>query len=352
MASHGSVAMIRTGTRGVSALLCVGIALCYWRRPDSCALITLYPAWAWFIVGAALLFLSWRRTDLRAIIAFAALWLVFMLLFAEESRSLLRGIGGHLLAGQRVALEQGDPLRVVSMNCAGGSEAAAAEAMQQEADVILLQESPPAETLQRLSDGAIGADAAVVCGLDCAIIVDGQAEEIPLPTEVGRFAVRARVTTSMGVEADVISLHLLPPVLSFNILSPDCWRSQRANRTARREQIALIAAEVGDSAAEGPLILGGDFNAPGGDGASRALGEHLRDSFRQAGAGWGNTATNDFPLLRFDQVWVSKHWRVNRLSVQKSEHSDHRMVICDLIRETGQGRPGEAARSSRASPRE
>jgi endonuclease/exonuclease/phosphatase (EEP) superfamily protein YafD len=77
----------------------------------------------------------------------------------------------------------------------------------------------------------------------------------------------------------------------------------------------------------------------------------LRDAFREAGAGWQNTATNDFPLLRFDQVWVSEHWRVNRLSVKKSEHSDHRTVVCDLIRETGRGREAEAARSSGASPR-
>lgn len=343
--------MVRIGMRLASALLCVGLALCYWCRPDSCALITLYPAWAWFFIGIALVLISWQRRNARALAAVITLWLAFLVLFAEEPRSLLRGIGGHLLAGRRVALERGDPLRVVSMNCAGGSEAAAAEAMQQKADVILLQESPPAETVRQLADDTMGADAAVVCGFDCAIVVDGQAEEIPLPTEVSRFAVRARVSTSMGVEADVVSVRLLPPVLSFNILSPDCWRSQRANRTARREQITLIAAEVGGSTAGEPVIVGGDFNAPGGDGALRALPGRLRDAFREAGAGWQNTATNDFPLLRFDQVWVTEHWRVNRLSVQKSEHSDHRMVICDLIRETGRGREAEAARSSGASPR-
>ncbi len=342
--------MIRMGTRIVSALLCVGVALCYWRRPDSCALITLYPAWAWFIVGAVLLLLSWHRTDLRAIVAFAALWLVFAVFFAEEPRSLLRGIGGK--SSEWLAAQQrGDAVRVVSMNCAGGSEDAAAEAMRQGADVVLLQESPPAERVRQLAEDEMGERASVVCGPDAAIVVRGQAEEIPLPTEVSRFAVRARVTTATGIETDVVSLRLLPPLLSFDILSRDCWRSQRANRTARREQIALIAVEVGDSTAEGSLILGGDFNAPGGDGAFRALPGRLRDAFREAGAGWGNTATNDFPLLRFDQVWVSKHWRVARVTAHKAQHSDHRMVVCDLIRETGHGSREEVARFSRASPR-
>jgi endonuclease/exonuclease/phosphatase (EEP) superfamily protein YafD len=350
MVSHRSVAVIRTGTRIVSALLCVGLALCYWRRPDSCALITLCPAWVWFFMGIAVVLISWRRRDMRVIVAVALLWFVFLLLFAEEPMSLLREVGRNT-SEWRAAQERGDAVRVVSMNCAGGSEGAAAEAMRQGADVVLLQESPQAERVRQLAEDEMGERASVVCGPDAAIAVRGQAEEIPLPTEVSRFAVRARVTTATGVEADVVSLRLLPPVLSFNIFSRDCWRSQRANRRARREQIALIAAEVGDSAAEGPLILGGDFNAPGRDGALRALPGRLRDAFGEAGAGWPNTATNDFPLLRFDQVWVSEQWRVNQLSARKSEHSDHRMVICGLIRETGHGGPGESARFSRASPR-
>jgi hypothetical protein len=343
--------IVRIGMRFASALFCAGLALCYWRRPDSCALITLYPAWGWFPLGIALLLLSWQRSGRRAVMAVAVLWFVFLLLFAEEPRSLLRAMGDSSTEW-RAARQRGDAVRVVSLNCAGGSEAAAEEAMRQKADVILLQESPPAETLRQLADDAMGADAAVVCGFECVIVVDGQAEEIPLPTEVSRFAVRARVITSMGVEADVISLRLLPPVLSFNVFSPTCWQSQRVNRTARREQIALTAAEVGDSTAELPLILGGDFNAPGGDGALRALPARLRDAFREAGAGWGNTATNDFPLLRFDQVWVSKHWRVTRVTARKTQHSDHRMVVCDLIRETGHGGRGGTARFGHASARD
>ena len=342
MTCKRSAAVIRMGICLVSALLCVGLALCYWLRPDFCALLTFHPAWAWFALGIALLVLSWRRADTRAIIALAALWLVFVVLFAEEPRSFLRGIGADS-SEWRAAERGGEAVRVVSLNCAGGSEEAAAEAMGQEADVILLQESPPAETVRQLADDATGADTAVVCGLDCAIVVHGRAEAIPLPPEASRFAVRARVTTATGIETDVISLRLLPPVLSFNILSPDCWRSQRANRQARRGQITLIAAEVGDSTAEVPLILGGDFNAPGGDGASRALCEHLRDSFPQAGAGRGNTATNDFPLLRFDQVWVSEHWRVARVTARKTDHSDHRMVVCDLILKPKRDREDESA---------
>jgi endonuclease/exonuclease/phosphatase (EEP) superfamily protein YafD len=340
----------RMGMRFASALLCAGLALCYWRRPDSCALITLYPAWAWFFMGIAVVLISWRRREMRAVVAVAMLWLVFLLLFAGEPRSLLRGIGGQS-SDWRAAQERGDAIRVVSMNCAGGSEAAAEEAMQQKADVILLQESPAPETVRQLTDDTMGADAAVVCGFDCAIVVDGQAEEIPLPTEASRFAVRARVTTATGINTDVVSLRLLPPVLFFNVFSPACWRSQRANRAARREQLTLIAAELEDSPADMPALVGGDFNAPGGDGALRALSGRLRDAFHEAGAGWGNTATNDFPLLRFDQVWVSEHWRVARVRARKTQHSDHRMVVCDLMRETGRGHEAEAARSSGASPR-
>jgi endonuclease/exonuclease/phosphatase (EEP) superfamily protein YafD len=342
MTRERAAGIVRIGTRFASALLCAGLALCYWRRPDSCALITLYPAWSWFLIGIALVLISWQRRSTRALVAVALLWFGFLLLFAEEPRSLLRGIGGRS-SEWRAAQQRCEGVRVVSMNCAGGSEAAAAEAMRQQADVILLQESPPAETVRQLADDAMGQDAAVVSGLDCTIVVRGGAEEIPLPTEVSRFATRARVTTATGVEADVISLRLLPPVLSLNIFSPDCWRSQRANRRARREQIALIATELDDAPSETPLILGGDFNAPAGDGALSAARGRLRDSFPEGGAGWGNTATNDFPLLRFDRVWVDEHWRVVRVTARKTQHSDHRMVVCDLIFEPRRDHEDESA---------
>ena len=42
-------------------------------------------------------------------------------------------------------------------------------------------------------------------------------------------------------------------------------------------------------------------------------------------------ALSDIPLLRIDQIWTSDHFRAVRVRARKTEHSDHRMVVCDLL---------------------
>ncbi|WP_161625809.1 endonuclease/exonuclease/phosphatase family protein [Singulisphaera acidiphila] len=79
-----------------------------------------------------------------------------------------------------------------------------------------------------------------------------------------------------------------------------------------------------------PIILGGDLNAPQRDAAFRSFSPRLQDTFGEAGRGWGNTIINDFPFLRIDQVWASRSLRVLKVVVEKTRHSDHRVLICDL----------------------
>jgi endonuclease/exonuclease/phosphatase (EEP) superfamily protein YafD len=82
-----------------------------------------------------------------------------------------------------------------------------------------------------------------------------------------------------------------------------------------------------------PLIVGGDFNAPAGDAVFRLLRPRLRDAFAEAGCGWGNTIINDFPFARIDQIWIGRHWQAIAVQAQPSAHSDHRIVIADLLLE-------------------
>ena len=145
------------------------------------------------------------------------------------------------------------------------------------------------------------------------------------------FMARSRVRLTSGLEVEVVSAHLLPPLFRFDLWSAACWRQQRQNREARRAQVEQIAAQLTAVPPGAPLIVGGDFNAPARDAALRPLQPRLRDTFREAGAGWGDTATNDTPVLRIDQVWVSDHFRAALVVARKTRHSDHRMVVCDLV---------------------
>ena len=73
------------------------------------------------------------------------------------------------------------------------------------------------------------------------------------------------------------------------------------------------------------------MNAPAGDAIFRLLQPHLRDTFLDGGLGWGDTIVNDIPLQRIDQVWVSPTFRTAEVVARKTQNSDHRIVVCDLL---------------------
>jgi len=225
----------------------------------------------------------------------------------------------------------GQMLRVVTLNCAGGSSAAAAEVARFHPDIILWQEIPSPPEIRRLTKKILGPRAEVVMGLDTAIAARGRVEAQMLPREMQRFCAQARVHFSDGREMAVASLHLMTPPLRVDLWSPDCWKSQSQQRQIQREQLQSIGTRLAKISTTMPVIVGGDFNMPQGDAVLRLLQPRLQDSFRLGGLGWGDTITNEFPLLRIDQIWVSSAFTVRGVRAYHTRYSDHRMVVCDLI---------------------
>lgn len=311
-----------------SLALLTAMAVCYAARPDGCAAVTVFPPWVWPVPGLGLAAFHLRGPGRRWGWAAVAAWAAFGLGFADEPRSLARGL---IRAGRpwRADRAPGGTVRVVSLNCAIGSRPAADEVAAYHPDVVLLQESPNRPAVEDLARRLFGADAGVAYGVDASLIVRGRAVAADLtPAERG-YLVQAWVTLAgSGREVEVVSTRLVPTVFRFDLWAPDCWREQAANRRARRDQLRAIARRVG--AARVPVLVGGDFNAPQGDGAMDVLRPKLRDAFDAAGLGWGNTIVNDVPALRIDQVWVGRGIRPDAVVARRTRNSDHRMVICDL----------------------
>jgi vancomycin resistance protein VanJ len=132
-----------------------------------------------------------------------------------------------------------------------------------------------------------------------------------------------------GTSIDVISLRLFPCPVRFDLWSPRCWAVYRENREKRRGEMLTISRYIQTLNSERPLIVGGDFNAPPGDAVFRLLAP-LVDAFRDAGRGWGGTIINEVPALRIDQIWCTVELTALAAFAQRTEHSDHRMVIADL----------------------
>jgi hypothetical protein len=206
---------------------------------------------------------------------------------------------------------------------------AVAEVTAWEPDIVLLQESPRREQLVDLLQNLYGAEGTFLWGGDTAILARGTIH----PRRVDRSShfVHALVELPTGLTVNVVSVRLNPPVFRLDFWMPGFWIDHRNKRVKHRRQIQDVAEHIRTIAT--PLIVGGDLNAPPNDGALVPLRERLRDTFRTAGHGWGNTGTNDYPLFRVDQIWASPHFLAESVTAQKTIHSDHRMVVCDLILE-------------------
>jgi len=60
----------------------------------------------------------------------------------------------------------------------------------------------------------------------------------------------------------------------------------------------------------------------------------LEDAWRISGSGWGGTVPEFLPLVRIDQLWLSREIRPVAVRVVRLPGSDHRAVVTDLILES------------------
>ena len=309
-------------------VLFVGILICYLIKSDTCAALTFFPVWAWGLLGAALSagsLLYKKRLCLTLILC----WLLFILTFSEEPRSLLRGL--CISSSKWESIPESERITVISLNCAGGNMDAVRETLPYNPDIVLLQEVPPGkEGVESVVEAAFEGDVAIAYGPDTAIVVRGELEEVSIPKPKNIFMTQARVRLDSGHEIEVICIRLKPPVIDLNILSRKCWTNHTKDRKSRRKQIGQIVEQVKQISDKVPVVLGGDFNVSAEDGCLRELSPFLSDTFSRGGVGWGHTALNSVPLFRVDQIWASSDFKPISVFAKKTEHSDHRMVVSYL----------------------
>lgn len=142
---------------------------------------------------------------------------------------------------------------------------------------------------------------------------------------------QAHVRLPSGLEVEAFSVHLRPPEVRFDLWAPGAWADAKLIRQYRRGQLSAVLAKASILPSDAAVIVGGDFNAPGRDAIFRLFAPRFHDAFREGGRGWGNTVLNDYPVERFDQVWVSRGLKAMSVVARKSRYSDHRMVIADLL---------------------
>lgn len=302
----------------------MGFSNCVW-QPDLLSSLTLIPVWCWPVAGVVAAVLARGLRPRRWIVGLALLWFLFVAACAEEYRSVARFVWSRWIVPNNVETDN-LRLRVVSLNCADGSLRTAREAADWTPDILLFQESPGRAGLEQLATELFGVSHGVLWSPDTSIVARWP---------ILRVAVRDHFVTGLvqhpsGIQLRVVSLRLAPPVVRYDLWNPACWREQTAKRLHHTKQIGQLREFLMDGI-EDAAVLGGDFNAAQHDRSTWSLREFARDTFDAAGRGWGNTVLNTVPVLRFDQIWASNHVRPIATWAVRSQHSDHRMVVSDLV---------------------
>ncbi|MDF2439137.1 MAG: vancomycin resistance protein VanJ [Abditibacteriota bacterium] len=104
----------------------------------------------------------------------------------------------------------------------------------------------------------------------------------------------------------------------------------------RNEQwVTLLAAIDRDSTqstlSAAPIVVVGDFNTPPRGHVYAGLASRFHDSWQGAGWGTGDSFRSDWPVVRIDYVWHSRHFQARRAFTAPSQASDHRPLITDLV---------------------
>jgi hypothetical protein len=307
-----------------SAFLLLVTTLCYAFLWDAVAPLTLLPQWLWTIVGLSTAYLS-RRAWPHPWLSWTliGLWLVTTLAFSDNLRSLARGS-----IRQEPTLAN---LRVITLNCAGNSNALA-DVVQRKPNLVLLQEIPSREAIAQFAHDCFGDQGTFIAGWDCAIVAPAPIQQ--LDNHNPPQHIRGVVHFDGVGPVEVTSLRLVPPEARLDLWNPDAWKACTDNRRLRRAQLAEALRPHKDSVL--PQIVGGDFNAPVSDNIYRRL-RGFRDAHRDAGRGWGNTAIAQFPIARPDQI-RSQGFKATACRARTTPHSDHRMVVADLVVDASPGR--------------
>lgn len=310
----------------LSVVLLALLVLAYATRPPAMALVTVLPPWFWAAPGVLAAIFARRPGAGRRTAGILAMWLAFILVFCEEPRAAVTGFKAWPAPDWKRAKESGNGLRVLTFNCGDGHGAAVREALSFSPDIVVLEESPTETEIRQ--ELASHPDMRLMYGFDVSIIARG--ELTPAAPKQARWMFNAAYATVGRLRLAIVGLRLRVPHFSFALWDPREWRLAAESQRDHGAEVSYVLQQLAGLDEGVPLVLAGDFNAPAGDPVFRTLPDRLRDSFREAGIGLGNTMMNDLPVSRIDQIWVDRRLRLHGTVSRKTATSDHRLVIADV----------------------
>jgi hypothetical protein len=292
--------------------------LIYWVRPDSLYGIHVWPMYSW---TALIILLAFRR-GLKKIIRHALLvllpWGLAMWAVGELPYQ-------FFLRPDFDRPAEATTVRVVSINCYGGTVLPLKDALEFDPDVILIQESPSQPKVEEVFED-LGQRWDVLVGPDGAIAtkwkMDRHGQKI-----TPEFA-SARIIPPEGEPFLVCSLRLAPVNLRFDYYRRSCWKTWAEDQPRRREELSDVWTELKPGTS--PLIIGGDFNTSNRKMMDQVIGTSVKNTFDTAGKGWPATFMSQFPLIRIDHILASPEMQPVQNFAVRTRSSDHMIVVADI----------------------
>lgn len=291
----------------------------YGLQPDFAVAATIWPAWGWAVVGLWLT-VGLRRGNRWLARGAVLLWISFAWFYSEDIQMRFRN-KPRIAGPERV---EGANLRVATINANVGNELASAEPIAFKPDVLFVQESPSDDELKSIADSA---GMVSLHGPDASILVRGKI--FPIETDDRQNVFTAGRAIIDGRRVLLVSLRLKAPLGRADIWNPEAWKAYTEDRRARREELEIVRKFVDEHREGDPAIVGGDFNAVSADSIYTVM-EPMVDACDLGCGGWPNTAINPAPFARIDQIWTTKTLQSKAVTVVKTQHSDHRMVLADF----------------------
>ena len=316
----------------ISGSLNLIIFLSWILKHDSISALNIPPIWAWGMIGLSLCLASNFLIKTKINFLICCSWILTTLVLADESKSLARGLKPTLTKAKDKT--NSNLIRVITVNCNGRNLSIVREAMKFDPDIIFTQESPSPDALLNLLKEKKNNDYQIIGGWDCAIIAKGSLNQKKYPSILFNHTAGASLKLKNGSEIELLSLHLERAITRWDLWNPKCWKEHNLKNQDRKKQLKLILTELKSQSNNRPIIFGGDFNSSYQSNLYNAIPKimgNFTNTFDKSGKGIGNTFTNYFPIIRIDHIYSSRHFSVVDSKSAKTQNSDHRMVISDLL---------------------
>lgn len=308
--------------------LLVTVGICMLNRWDAMVPITLIPIWAWAGFAMIVSLLCWIVCRNVYSIVVMCIWLAVGVVFSEETHGITRELGHAIFTGPPTKDEQAITLCVVNVNC-NGQKSSLDRIKDLSPDVVIIQQAPEQEALEAFADELWGAERDLLTHRTNAIL--GHGKFLNTLAEEESSTIHVRLRHPKGATIDVTDIELSYCAPRIDMWKPEVWNDLIDARITNRK---LVRAFLGENEMTTPRIgriVSGGFGTPPADDVYRPLiTAKLVDSYAESGVSWGNTYPGKYPLLRLDQIWVSKNLKPRKTFAVHNPDSDHRTVVTYL----------------------